>query len=72
MWREGVDVIVREELLIPERLERLTDWRAALYQLIRECRATSADGTPISEWRLGVADIKGFLARRGGQCIRAE
>jgi hypothetical protein len=66
MWREREEVIVHEELLTPERLERLTDWRAAPYQLIGERRATSADGTPISEWRLGVADIEGFLARRGG------
>ncbi|HVS39630.1 MAG TPA: hypothetical protein VMS17_29000 [Gemmataceae bacterium] len=66
MWREGKTVIVQEQLLIPERLEGLTDWQAAPYQLIWERQATSGDGTPISEWRLGVADIEGFLARRGG------
>jgi hypothetical protein len=67
LWREGQEVIAHEELLIPRRLEGLTDWRAAPYHLIGERRATSKDGTPISEWRLRLADIENFLTRRGGQ-----
>jgi hypothetical protein len=66
MWRQGEMVIVHEHLLTPERLEGLTDWQAAPYQLIGEHRSTSEDATRISEWRLGVADIEGFLVRRGG------
>jgi CdiI N-terminal domain len=27
LWREGEEVIAHEELLLPERLEGLTDWR---------------------------------------------
>ncbi len=66
MWREGEEVIVQEHLLVPEQLGGLTDWRAAPYQLIGERDAASEDGAPVSEWLLGVTDIAGFLARRGG------
>jgi hypothetical protein len=72
MWREGEEVIVHEELLTPERLTGLTDWRNAPYQLIGAYRATSHDGTPISEWRLSVADLRDFLARRGAEYSRAS
>lgn len=72
MWREREEVIVHEELLIPERLGGLTDWQAAPYHLIGERRATSDDSIPISEWQLDLADIEGFLARRGRQYFLSE
>ncbi len=72
MWREGEEVVAHEEFLIPERLAGLTDWQAAPYQLIRNRRAFSKDGEPISEWRFAAVDIEGFVVRRGGQYVPAE
>jgi hypothetical protein len=67
MWREGDEILVHEELLLPERLEALTNWQATPYQLIRDRQTTSDDGTPVSEWRLAISDIEGFVARCGGE-----
>jgi hypothetical protein len=63
MWRQSEDVFVQERLLIPatwlEPFDPSDPWRQ-----IGEHHLVSDDGSPISEWRLHVDDIRDFLNRR--------
>jgi hypothetical protein len=63
MWREGEAIFLHEEFLTPDRLTRVSDYRAAPYHLIEDRRTHNDEGTRISEWQLTVADIRGFLER---------
>jgi hypothetical protein len=67
MWRDGREIIVQEEFLTPDRLQRLgpaPDTSHAPYHLLGPHRRTSEGGHAISEWLLRVNDIEEFVARR--------
>ncbi|MFL5617701.1 MAG: hypothetical protein ACJ79A_04825 [Gemmatimonadaceae bacterium] len=67
MWRSGATVRVHEELLTPERLAMLgpsPDLTRAPYELLGEYVGVNEEGAAISEWRIDLADIEAFLARR--------
>jgi hypothetical protein len=69
MWRDGPEIRVHEELLTPDRLQRLgpaPDTSHAPYQLLGPDRPTTEGGAAVSEWPLRVTDIEEFLARRAG------
>ena len=63
MWREGEMVYVHEQLLAEETLIAPFD-AANPYRQIAERYAGTEDGNEISEWRLNIADIEAFVARR--------
>ena len=63
MYREGDAVHVQEQLLL------INDVPAPLvlsdpYRAIRPRNRRSDDGSPISEWRLAIEDLREFVARR--------
>jgi hypothetical protein len=71
MWLEGDEVIVHEQILVPEALIEPLDPTDPYHQIgVR--RAHSEDGEPISEWRLAVSDIREFVERRASQYGSAQ
>jgi len=67
MWREGDAVYVHEQLLVGDTLGSFDP--ADPYHQIAERETVSDDGTEISEWRLEIADIEDFLARRASTYV---
>ena len=68
MWREGADVFVHQQFLVPELVAELgpdPDLGRTPYQLIGP-RETHDDesGAAVSEWRITLADVRDFLERR--------
>jgi hypothetical protein len=61
LYRVSDVVFVRNELLIYEQLKEPFDVGAP-WNLIRERRALTDEGLPISEWTTSVAEIKAALA----------
>lgn len=64
MWRDGDDVIVTEELLWFSRGAATFD-PIHPFDSISNWSALSEDGDPVSHWRCHVADVAGFIHRRG-------
>jgi hypothetical protein len=71
MYLDGHDVIVQEQILVPEVLIEPLD-PAHPYRQLRERRVMSEDGMPISEWRLMLADVQDFVERRASHYCSAE
>jgi hypothetical protein len=69
MWRDGERILVHEELLTPERIEGVTDFARAPYDLIGAYAAISDEGERISQWQISAEDMRGFLARRVGSYV---
>jgi len=68
MWREGDDVLVHEEMLIPERYPGPWDGSVP-YRLIEDRVTESEEGERMSEWRLRFGDIGDFMERRGSKYV---
>jgi hypothetical protein len=70
MWSEGADIFVQEQLLwlVPSagQFERSNPYAAVGARV-----SISDDGQPVSEWRLGIADIDDFVRRRRASTIPA-
>ena len=63
-------VYVTEQILVPDALREPYD-PADPYRQIGARYTVREDGHQISEWRLELADIRAFVARRAGQYIPA-
>jgi len=63
MWREGEMVYAHEQLLVEDTLITPFD-PADPYRQIADRYTGSEDGNEVSEWRLTIADIEAFVARR--------
>jgi hypothetical protein len=64
-WREGEHVYLQERLFLTERLPSPFDpYQAELFAGERQER--TAEGDPISQWRVSLRDIAEFLRRRQG------
>lgn len=65
-WREGDGVIIQQRMLVTD--EMAPAWTAAAdrlpYALVGPRRTRSAEGGSLSEWRVAIADLRDFLARR--------
>jgi hypothetical protein len=68
MWREGSEIVVRQQFLIPELLEELgpaPDLKRTPYELIGPRETDGEPDEQISEWRISVANMQAFLDSRG-------
>jgi CdiI N-terminal domain len=66
MWHDEGDIRVHDELLTAERLHELgptLDTSRVPYELLWDYQRTNEEGEAISEWRLHISDIEGFLGR---------
>lgn len=68
IWREGGDVFVHEQILVEDASFGPLD-PADPYRQIGERYTVSEDGEQVSEWRLEIADIEGFVERRAAQYV---
>jgi hypothetical protein len=71
MWVAGDEVVVHEQILVPEALIEPLD-PTDPYRQIGERETHSEDGEPISEWRLALSDIQEFVERRASQYRPAQ
>jgi hypothetical protein len=65
-WRVGVEVLIQQRLLVHQSMKPA--WTATPeeipYDLVGQRQTHSANGEPISEWTVTVADLEDFVARR--------
>jgi hypothetical protein len=63
MWKVGSDVVLHNQLLFfaKHKVKGAYIEIERLYELIGEHTSTNSDGTPVSEWRVPLDDIKEFL-----------
>jgi len=64
MWRRGPNIIVHEQLLLPDSLERKFNPNYPL-ESVPDYSSDTDPGFAISEWYLYSADFEAFVARRG-------
>ena len=68
MWRQGDFLVMREQLLMEDALIEPLD-PSNPYRQIPNYSSPGQDGTEVSEWRLTVKDLAGFVARRERQYV---
>lgn len=65
-WRTGAGVVIQQRLLLGEQMEPA--WTATAdempYELVGECVTHTEQGDQISTWRVTIAEIHDFVARR--------
>lgn len=67
MARDGESVLIQEELLTGDRLERLGSAPSVdvvPYELLEPIQLQSEDGQDISSWRVTISDVAAFTRRR--------
>lgn len=67
MGRMEGDVVVQEELIVEERAARLgpdPDPDRVPYELLDPVQLVNEDGMTISTWRVSMADVRDYVARR--------
>jgi hypothetical protein len=72
-WRDGEDVVVQQRLLVDEAMAPAWTARAGElpYELVGPRETHAEDGQPFSEWRVRLADMEAFVARRAGAAAAA-
>jgi hypothetical protein len=65
-WLDGDRVIIQQRLLVAPEMEeaRAATPDAVPYEAVGRRNSTSVDGPAVSEWTVGVADVRDFLDRR--------
>ena len=65
-WRESESVFVQQRLLVADEMApaRLAVVSELPYELVGDRETHSEDGSPISQWLVGVDDVRAFVERR--------
>jgi hypothetical protein len=70
-WRDGADVVIHQQMLLGE--EMAAAWTARAdeipYELVGARMTHTEEGDEISEWRVALADVRDFVARRASTYI---